>query len=93
MLQSMQTIPPRPTAPAHGNRIRELREAAGLTQVDIAYHLRCNQSTVHRWEAGLGEIPDVRKLALARLFGVSVDWLMGWEGIAGTEPPEPKAAA
>lgn len=62
-----------------GNRIRELRTARQLKQYDLAAELRVDQSTVARWERNVGSIPDDKKLALAQLFEVSVEHLMGWD--------------
>ena len=61
------------------NRVRELRVARELKQYDLAAELRVDQSTVARWERNVGSIPDEKKLALAELFGVSVEHLMGWD--------------
>lgn len=65
-----RTLPP--------NRLRELREAAGLKPYDIAAQLRVDQSTVYRWENGLSPIPDGAKLDLAERYGVTASYLMGW---------------
>jgi DNA-binding transcriptional regulator YiaG len=63
------------------NRLRELREAAGLSRFELAIRLqpRTTERTIARWEALEASIPDSRKIQLARFFGVSVDQLMHWE--------------
>ena len=61
------------------NRLRELREAAGLKHYDIAARFRVDPSTVYRWERGASPIPDEIKLALATMFEVPASHLMGWE--------------
>ena len=61
------------------NRIRELRDAAGLKRQDIAVELGVDPTTVYRWETGANAIDDSVKLVLARRFGVTVEHLMGWD--------------
>lgn len=74
----------------HSNRLRELREAAGLKPYDVAAKLRVNQSTVSRWERG-GTIPDDHKQALADLFDVTRSYLMRWD--EDEQPRRKKTAA
>ncbi len=53
--------------------IRELREAKGWTQMELAVALKVTPSTVYKWETGRTE-PRVGQLrALARVFGISSD--------------------
>ncbi len=53
--------------------IRQLREAQGWTQLELAYRLEVTPGTVYAWESGRSE-PKVSQLrAMARLFGVSSD--------------------
>jgi transcriptional regulator with XRE-family HTH domain len=66
------------------NRLRELRESKGIKRYDLAARWRVDPSTIARWERGETPMPDVCKLDLAALYGVSVPHLMGW--------PEPAAA-
>jgi transcriptional regulator with XRE-family HTH domain len=61
-----------------GNRIAFLREIQGLKPVDIASRIGVSENTALRWERGVVQIPDERKLQLAALFDVSVGFLMGW---------------
>ncbi len=76
------------------NRIAALRTSADLARVDVASKMRVSERTVYRWEAGEVAIPDQKKLDLADLFGVSVLWLMGWEGQTNDgDDGERKAAA
>lgn len=60
------------------NRIAELVEERGFRLVHVAAHCNVDQSTVWRWQQGRTAIPDTQKLRLAKLFGVSVSHLMGW---------------
>lgn len=62
-----------------GERIRARREAAGLSQGDLAKQVFVARQTVSNWETGK-TLPDVQSLLLlARLFGTSVDELLGEE--------------
>lgn len=65
--------------PTLGARIRGLREARSLTQVEVADHLGVSQTAVSYWEKGR-RVPSVAMLArLAGLLGVTIDELIdGW---------------
>lgn len=66
-----------------GNRIRARREKRGLKQHDVANALDISPQAVSKWERGENG-PDLTVLEpLARLLGVTVDWL-----IAGSEEPK-----
>jgi transcriptional regulator with XRE-family HTH domain len=59
-----------------GNRIRSHRERLGLKQQDIANALQISPQAVSKWERGENG-PDIAILGdLARLLGVSTDWLL-----------------
>lgn len=73
------------------NRIRFFREAQDLSYADVTSRLRVTERTVRRWEAGQA-VPDKQKFALADLFGVSVVFLMGWEGDNGNGERASEAA-
>lgn len=71
---------------ALGEKLTQARKAAGLTQADVAAKLNVSRQAVSRWESG-DTTPSVDKLkALAKLYGVSLDWLFG--DTADGEPPE-----
>lgn len=53
--------------------IRELREAAGLTQAQLAARLGLAPATIYAWEARKNEPRASQLRALAKLFGVSMD--------------------
>ena len=60
-----------------GKRIRAQRERLGLKQHDIAHALQISPQAVSKWERGENG-PDISILgALAKLLGVSTDWLLG----------------
>jgi transcriptional regulator with XRE-family HTH domain len=58
-------------------RIRGLRMLRGLTQEEVAEAIGCHESAVSRWESASRMPPCADVLALAELFGVSVDELLG----------------
>ncbi len=60
-----------------GKRIRAMREKRGLKQADIANALSVSPQAVSKWERGENG-PDLAVLGpLARLLGVSTDWILG----------------
>lgn len=67
-----------------GYTISSLRKRNGLTQLELAKRLNVSDKTVSKWENGLG-YPEITQLPeLAKLFCVSIDYLMTGErkGIA-----------
>ncbi len=62
-----------------GRSIASLRKKCGLTQSELASRLNISDKTVSRWENGLG-FPEVTQFPmLAKIFGVSLDFLMTGE--------------
>lgn len=72
---------------ALGQRIRRQRERRQLRQADIASALRLTSQAVSKWERG-ENAPDIAVLLdLARLLGVSVEWILtGRQEAPGTFP-------
>jgi transcriptional regulator with XRE-family HTH domain len=64
---------------ATSNRLRTLRTAQGISLAKLGVEIGVHESTVSRWETGDSAIPDRQKVLLARFFGVSVLYLMGWD--------------
>lgn len=61
------------------DKIRELREANGIRQSELASCLGVSQNTVSQWETG-ARIPRVDMLKkIASLFGCTVDELLTQE--------------
>lgn len=60
-----------------GERLLALRRDADLTQDDLAAILNINKHSISSYERNRSEPPDVIKIAIARYFGVSVDYLLG----------------
>jgi transcriptional regulator with XRE-family HTH domain len=68
-----------------GMRLRRLREAAGLTQQELANQAGLSISAVTQTESGQKKDPRLSTvLALARVLGVTLDELAG--GLAETPP-------
>ena len=62
-----------------GEIITHLRKEKGMTQEDLAKELNITYQAVSKWENGISS-PDISNImALAQLFGVSIDTLFGLE--------------
>lgn len=70
-----------------GNTISEKRKAKGLTQEELAVRLGVSPQAVSKWENNLS-CPDISLLpAIAKIFGISVDELLGAESAAKESLP------
>ena len=59
-----------------GEKLKEARKQAGLSQEQLAEQLIISRSAIAKWETGLG-IPDIENLrALAQLLNISVESLL-----------------
>ncbi len=75
-----------PAAATFGDRVSGAREAAGMTQAQLARRLGVKKTTVRGWEEDLSE-PRANKLSMmAGLLNVSIMWLLTGEG-DGMEGP------
>ncbi|MBQ9038123.1 MAG: helix-turn-helix transcriptional regulator [Clostridia bacterium] len=63
-------------------RIKFLRESNGFTQSDLARQLGITRSSVNAWEQGISVPSTQYVVELARLFNVSVDYLLGVDASA-----------
>lgn len=61
------------------NRVKSLREARGLTQRDLAARLEVTPATVAQWETGANGLSLKNAVALADLFGCTLDTVLGRE--------------
>lgn len=60
-----------------GARLRRLRVEQNLSQETVAHKVRCDQKTLTNWELGRN-MPRLDVAAdLARMLGVSLDYLAG----------------
>ena len=62
-----------------GQRIAMKRRELGISQIELGERMGVSRQSVSKWEAD-GAIPEIDKLiALSKLFGVRVGWLLGVE--------------
>ena len=71
-----------------GERIRMVREHAGLSQMEFARRLGTNPTIISRWETGKSRPRRSALLRIAQEFGVSLDWLLTGNGPMWAEAPE-----
>ena len=68
-----------------GQRIAQKRKELGLSQEALGDQLGVSRQSIYKWESDTA-LPEIDKLiALSRLYGVSVGWLLGVEDLP--EPP------
>lgn len=60
-----------------GERLLSLRKDADLTQDDLAAILNINKHSISSYERDKSEPSDAIKIAIAKYFNVSVDYLIG----------------
>lgn len=71
-----------------GRRVAQKRKELGLSQEALGEKLGVSRQSIYKWESD-GALPEVEKLvALSRLFGVSVGWLLGVEEDAAPDGGE-----
>jgi transcriptional regulator with XRE-family HTH domain len=75
-----------PTAAVQlGERLREMREALGLTQLELAEALRVTDRSIRRYEAGTTTIPSDVVLQMKQL-GIDPAYLFGANASSSTTP-------
>ncbi len=57
--------------------IRDLREDHDMTQEQVAHVLGTSQTMYARYERAASEMPIRHLIALAKLYGVSTDYILG----------------
>lgn len=62
-------------------RINQLRTALGWSQVELAKRLQISKQTVSNWENDNIQPSVDMLMRLARVFGVSTDYLLGLEEV------------
>ena len=66
-----------------GQRIAERRRLLSISQEALGEKMGVSRQAISKWESD-GAVPEIDKIiAMSRLFGVSVGWILGTE-----EPPE-----
>lgn len=61
------------------NRLKELRKESGLTQKQIALKLKMSQTGYSKYETGENDIPTKILIALSKIYGISIDYILGVE--------------
>ena len=69
-----------------GDRLAGAREAAGLSQEDLAQRLGVRLTTMQNWEEDLAEPRGNRLQMLAGMLNVSLSWLLTAEGDGLPDP-------
>ncbi|MBO9435532.1 helix-turn-helix transcriptional regulator [Ruegeria sp. R13_0] len=75
-----------PDAATFGDRLAAAREAAGMTQAQLARRLGVKKATIADWENDLSEPRANRLSMMAGMINVSIMWLLTGEG-EGMEAP------
>lgn len=60
-------------------QLKQVREAAGKTQQEVANDLNVKVGTYRNWEQGLRELDGKKLIMLATYFGVTTDTILGTE--------------
>ena len=66
-------------------RLKELRETKGISQMELAKNLKMSQSAIAKWEKEKTEPTASAIILLSQYFGVSSDYLLGLENEDGTK--------
>lgn len=76
------------------DRLRQLREAAGLTQIQLALRVGVTQGTLANWERG-ARLPQLENLVkISNVLGCGIDELLGLRAAQEPAPgPEYKITA
>lgn len=69
-------------------RLKDLREDLELTQTEVAKKMNCSQRSISSWETGNRDMPTETLISFAKLFNVSLDYLVG---ITKEKRPFPKS--
>ena len=71
-----------------GQRIAQKRKEPGLSQEALGDRLGVSRQSIYKWESD-SALPEIDKLiALSKLFGVTVGWLLGMEETAAPAPED-----
>lgn len=73
-----------------GEKLAALRKQRGLSQMDAAEALGVSRQAVSRWEVGASSPGTDNLLALSKLYGVSLDTLVGDAEPGAAPEAEPK---
>ena len=77
-----------PDAATFGDRVAGAREAAGMSQAQLARRLGVKKATIAAWEQDLSEPRANRLSMVAGVLNVSIMWLLTGEGEGAASPAE-----
>lgn len=77
-----------PDAATFGDRVAAAREAAGLSQKEMAKRLGIRAATLRNWEEDLSEPRANRLSMMAGILNVSIMWLINGEGEGMSAPQQ-----
>lgn len=60
-------------------QLKQIREAAGKTQEEVAFDLNIELGTYQNWEQGRRDLNGKKLIMLATYFGVTTDTILGTE--------------
>ena len=60
-----------------GERLKEMRKDAGLTQEELAAKLHMSTSAIKAYEQNINTPDDTTKVTIAKMFNISLDYLLG----------------
>ena len=78
-------MPPKTTM---GERLRAIRKALGMNQIEFAKKLSLTQNWVSMVETNKGTLSDGTQHMLCEIFGVNPGWLRDGSGKPWADPPE-----
>lgn len=69
-----------------GERIRELRKAKKITQIEMAKKLHTTKQTISKYEKGIvTNIPSDRLEDMARMLDTTPEYILGWKEASVSE--------
>ena len=72
-----------------GERLKELREKLGISQVDFATKINVSKQTLYKYENNIiTNIPSDKIEAAAKIGNVSPAYLMGWSDSSSDKSPD-----
>lgn len=71
------------------NRIRALREEAGMTQIRLSTELEVSQETISAYETGRHNPSYSALVQMAQIFHASIDYIMGLSDVRKPPSSEP----
>ena len=66
--------------PIYAQRIREVRQKAGLTQTEFAQVIGTTKNQLSKYELGTQDTPTKIIIAVCEQFSVDANWLLGLNG-------------